>query len=201
MLLKTASVFAAACILCLLAPCVLGAQIVSGAALVSALQRGGYVLVMRHASSPAVLPDPRTANVDNAKFERQLDEAGRAAADAMGRALKALKIPIGDVLSSPAYRARETVRHLGVTAPQTLDQIGDGGQSMQGGTDAQAAWLRDRVRRLPTGTNTLIVTHVPNITGAFPETGTVAEGEMVVFGPGGRIVGRIPIGEWPQLVK
>ena len=50
------------------------------------------------------------ANGDNAKLERQLDETGRTGATAMGETIRALRIPIGVVLTSPTYRAMETVR-------------------------------------------------------------------------------------------
>ena len=50
------------------------------------------------------------SNPDNVPPERQLDEKGRTTAAAMGDALRRLKIPIGEVLTSPAYRARETAR-------------------------------------------------------------------------------------------
>jgi hypothetical protein len=54
------------------------AQSLTGDALVKALREGGYVIVMRHASSPREVPNKQTANPDNVKLERQLDEAGRA---------------------------------------------------------------------------------------------------------------------------
>jgi hypothetical protein len=41
------------------------AQDLHGEALAKALQKGGYVLVMRHASSPREVPDKQTANTDN----------------------------------------------------------------------------------------------------------------------------------------
>jgi len=63
------------------------AQMLSGAALVQALRHGGYVLVVRHASSPREAPDKQTANADNVNQERQLDQIGRTTAIAMGKAL------------------------------------------------------------------------------------------------------------------
>lgn len=179
------------------------AQALSGTALVSALRSGGYVIVMRHASSPRETPNKQTANPDNVKLERQLDEAGRAGATAMGRALSDLKIPVGEVLTSPTYRAMETVRLAKLPNPQPHDELGDGGQSMQGASDAQAAWLRHAVSQVPKGTNTIIVTHMPNLARAFAEWGAVADGEAVVLRPDGKggapIVGRITIDEWPRL--
>jgi phosphohistidine phosphatase SixA len=137
-------------------------QTLSGEALVTALRQGGHVILMRHASSPREVPERQKANPDNTNIERQLDEAGRASATAMGKALRDLKIPVGDVLSSPTYRALETVRYAQFGTAQAHAEIGDGGRSMQGGTEAQAAWLRQKITQFPRGTNTLIVTHMPN---------------------------------------
>jgi phosphohistidine phosphatase SixA len=177
----------------------ISAQSLAGDAPVKALRDGGYVIVMRHASSPREVPNRQTANPDNVTLERQLDEAGRAASVAMGRALRDLKIPVGEVLTSPTYRALETVRLAQLADPRTQTELGDGGQSMQGITDGQAAWLRGRVTHLPSGTNTIIVTHMPNISRAFPGWGAVADGEAVIVGAGDRVVGRIKIDEWPRL--
>jgi phosphohistidine phosphatase SixA len=158
---------------------------------------------MRHASSPRETPDKQTANADNVKMERQLDEAGRSGSTAMGKALRDLKIPVGEVLSSPTYRALETARLAQLANVQSHVELGDRGRSMQGVTEADGAWLRERATRLPKGTNTIIVTHMPNITRAFPDWGAVADGEVVVVGSDGkggtRPVGRIEIDEWSRL--
>ena len=179
------------------------AQTLSGEALVKALRRGGYVIVMRHTSSPRDVPDKRTANPDNVKPERQLDEVGRTTATAMGKALRDLKSPVGDVLASPTYRALETVKYAQWDNPHAYPELGDNGQSMQGGTEAQAAWLRKRVTQFPSGSNTILVTHLPNIAGAFPQASGVDDGESLVFGPDGKggaaLVARIKIEEWPKL--
>jgi phosphohistidine phosphatase SixA len=180
------------------------APTLSGAALISALQKGGYVIVMRHASSPRDLPTKQTANPDNVKLERQLDESGRGGATSMGDALRRLKIPIGAVLTSPTYRALETARLARLGNPKTAEELGDGGQSMQGSTDAQAVWLQKKVTDLPAGNNTVLVTHSPNIARAFPSVASdVSEGEALVFGADGKggaaLVGRIKIDEWPRL--
>ena len=182
----------------------LHAQTLSKEALVEALRHGGYVIVMRHASSPREVPDKQTANPDNLKPERQLDPEGRATAAAMGKALRDLKIPIGQVFTSPTYRALETVRLVQLRNPVSAVELGDGGQSMQGGTEAQAAWLQKKVTQFPAGTDTLVVTHLPIITRAFPQLAPApADGEALVFGPDGRggatIVARIKIDDWPRL--
>jgi phosphohistidine phosphatase SixA len=161
---------------------------------------------MRHASSPREVPDKQTANPDNTKPERQLDAEGRATAATFGKALRDLKIPIGEVLVSPTYRAMETARLAKLSDPKPQPELGDNGQSMKGGTEAQAAWLRKKVSQLPPGIagepsrkNTILITHLPNIRDAFPQlTPAPADGEALIFGPQG-VVARIKIGEWPNL--
>jgi phosphohistidine phosphatase SixA len=180
------------------------AQALSGDALVKALRQGGYVIVMRHASSPREVPDKQTANPDNVKPERQLDETGRTTAAAMGKALRELKIPIGEIFASPTYRALETVRLAQLPNPKPTPELGDNGQSMAGGTEAQATWLQKIVTQFPSGTNTLVVTHFPNLTRAFPQQATgVEDGEALIFGRDGRggakVVARVKIEDWPKM--
>ena len=181
-------------------------QALSSQALVSALRQGGNVIVMRHASSPMMPPDKQTANPDNVKLERQLDAKGRADAIAMGGALRDLEIPIGEVLTSPTYRALETVRFALLANPHAYEELGDGGQSMQGVAEAHAAWLRDKVSQAPSvRMNTMIVTHMPNLARAFPAWGAVAEGEAMILRPDGKggseLLGRIKIEDWLRLPR
>jgi len=183
------------------------AQMLSGDQLLAALRRGGYVLVMRHASSPRQPPSRESADDANVDVERQLDKTGRATSAAMGQALKTLNIPIGEVLTSPTYRARQTAQIAQLPNPQPQDELGDGGQSMQGISDAQAAWLKKKAAQFPPrGTNTLLVTHLPNIERAFPQWASgLTDGEMLVFGPDEHgeptVVARIKIEQWPTLSR
>ena len=175
------------------------AQTLSGAALVNALRKGGYVIVMRHASSPRETPNP---NADNVNKERQLDAAGRASATGMGKALRDLKIPVGEVLTSPTYRALETTRFAQWTSAKSAAELGDNGQGMQQVVpETQAAWLQMRVTQAPKGTNTSLVTHLPNINRAFPQSSAnLEDGEALIFAPDGKggatVVARIKIEEW-----
>jgi phosphohistidine phosphatase SixA len=178
-------------------------ELLTGSALVAALKRGGYVVVLRHASSLREVPNERTAHPDNTARERQLDEAGRAAAGAIGKALRDLAIPIRGVLSSPTYRALETVRLAQWQNPQIVPELGDRGQSMQGVTEADGAWLRNRVTQFANDSNTILVTHLPNITRAFPQHASgVADGDALVFGPSGdgaAVVAHIKVADWLTL--
>lgn len=181
-------------------------ETLSDTALVNALRQGGYVIVMRHPSSPFTVPDKSQADPANTKLERQLDDTGRKTAKEMGDAFRHLHIPVGDVLSSPSYRARESVRLAAFGEPKIVEELDDGGQSMQANADNErSTWLRKKVSDSPRkGKNTLIVTHTPNLSGAFGQTAAgVAAGEALIFHPNGKpepdFVGRIKIEEWPKL--
>ncbi len=123
----------------------------------------------------------------------------------MGRAIKALHIPVGEVWTSPTFRARQTVSLAGLPTPTSLAQLGDGGQSMAGANSDQAAWLKAKAAEPPrSGTDTMVVTHLPNLTAAFGEEAAgLPDGAALVFHPvAGRppeFMGRIRIEEWPQL--
>ncbi len=182
------------------------ADTLSGKALVEALQSGGLVLVMRHASSPMELPTKATADAGNDRLQRQLDKHGKLSAEAMGKAVRALHIPIVDVISSPAFRARETVRLAGFSEPMTFRELGEGKKGMRAKAEKKKSdWLRKRTEELPPkGTDTLVVTHTPNIAAAFgDEAANIAAGEALVFKPDGTgktvLVARIPIEDWPTL--
>jgi phosphohistidine phosphatase SixA len=184
------------------------AQSLSGAPLVSALRAGGCVLLMRHASSPRTPPSPDAAAPDNRNLERQLDEQGRSSARAMGEAFRRLGVPIGAIWSSPTYRAHETVRFAGLGPAMDVAELGDGAQSMQAQADqSRIAWLRRAVTAPPpAGTNTLLVTHGPNILGAFAERAAdIDDGEIMVFRPDGSgsatLLARVRISEWPLLAR
>jgi phosphohistidine phosphatase SixA len=184
------------------------AEMLTGTSLVQHLRLGGYVLLMRHAHSPVELPDKGIADSDNHNLERQLDETGRSTARAMGEAIKKLHIPIGAVLSSPTYRALETVRYAALGSAKTYAELGDGGQSMSVGAVAgQTGWLQKMVAERPKpGANTIIMTHMPNIQTAFrQDAADLTDGEALVFHPdghgGAQVVAKIKIEDWPSLAR
>ncbi len=183
------------------------AETLTGAALVDALRHGGYVIVMRHAESPRARPDSEHAAAGNTQLERQLDAQGRSAAAAMGRALKRLSIPVGDVLVSPAFRARETAHLLGFENPRAVPKLAEGKQGMKGDAGTQRSkWLRDRAAQPPrAGTDTLMITHLPNMAGAFGAAGreTHDGGALILRPENGRavIVGHVAMDQWPHLAQ
>src|SRR5690348_6318800 len=83
------------------------------------LRWGGYVIVFRHGattsdqktdamSAPNADPMSNPAGGKPAAGERQLNEKGRAQAEAIGASMRRLGIPVGIVLTSPLQRAIDT---------------------------------------------------------------------------------------------
>ena len=169
-----------------------------------ALKGGGYVLVMRHAHSPAEPPAAGKGDPANKAGERQLDREGEAQARSVGHAIRVLRIPIGPVYSSPTFRALQTAQLMGLARIETRAELGDGGASMAVSAAGQAgtAWLKAAAGETPPpGKDVLIITHGPNIVLAFGGgLKEMADGEAAVFRPEGRnrfaLVGRIKPEAW-----
>jgi phosphohistidine phosphatase SixA len=188
-----------------------GVDALAGSALIVALRQTGYTLVVRHASAPETSPDKAAADPENANLERQLDSTGRQQAKMLGVTLRALDVPIGEVLSSPAYRAQETVKLAKFGEPITDPHLDEGGQGMavQASTGAapsgNGAWLKSAVANPPRlGTNRVIVTHLPVIVAAFGKSyANVAPDEVLVLKPDGEgdatVIGRLTIDELKKL--
>lgn len=169
---------------------------------VDALRNGGFVIVMRHASSPRQPPDADAARPGNENLERQLDEAGLRAAREMGQALRDLGIPLVEVATSPTFRAMETAQALGVEDFETHPELGNEG--MRESPDSAANWLRRQAMDPVRDGNRLLITHAPNVRAAFPEHAEgMEEGDALVFDPDGPgdpiLVGRMKIGDWAGL--
>ncbi len=174
-------------------------------ALATDLQRGGYIILMRHMSSPMAPPDSQAADPQNVDYERQLDDKGRADAKAFGEALRRVAIPIGRVWTSPAYRARETAELADLPTPQTVPELAERSNSMTSQPDAKSvAWLINTSASKPADhSNTIIITHMPNIAAAFPAVASgLSAGDAIILKPNGRtdeIIGTIKVDQWPGL--
>jgi broad specificity phosphatase PhoE len=168
-----------------------------------ALQKGGYVIVFRHGATHRDQADTDPLNHDNVAMQRQLSEGGKDVARQVGESFKALRIPLGAVYTSKFNRAVETGRLIsaGKVTP-TLD-ITEGGLVVTPiENDRRAAALKALVATRPAdGTNTLIVTHKPNILDAFGKDWfEVKEGEASIFLPDGAgkatLVARVQAVDW-----
>ena len=175
-------------------------QTVAPEEVLKTLRAGGYVIVVRHGATHADQADTDPLNLDNVAKQRQLNDKGRRA---VGDAFKTTGVPIGTSYSSRFFRAVETARLIGSKEPQATLDITEGGQVVSPNeNNRRAAALRAMVGTVPeAGTNTLIVTHKPNILDALGRDWfEIREGEASIFKPTGDgkyvLVGRVQINQW-----
>jgi broad specificity phosphatase PhoE len=180
----------------------------SAGELLQMLQAGGYVIVFRHGATNADQADTDPLNIDDVSKQRQLNDKGRADAKMVGEVFKAVGVPIGKSYSSQFYRAVETARLIGGKAPNTTPDVTEGGLVVSPNENNR------RARAFPAivaaspdpGTNTLIVTHKPNILEVFGKDWfEVKEGEASIFKPDGSgnyaLIARVQIGQWAEAKK
>ena len=74
------------------------------------LQRGGVILVIRHAATDQSKPDQDPVDLNDCRTQRNLSAQGRREARLIGQGVRRLKLRIGAVLSSRFCRTRETAR-------------------------------------------------------------------------------------------
>ena len=74
------------------------------------LERGGQVVLMRHALTTPGAGDPPGMRLDDCSTQRNLSDEGRRHARAVGAALRKHKVPVDRVLTSPWCRCIETAR-------------------------------------------------------------------------------------------
>lgn len=194
-------------VLCTFAP-VVAAQSASspsatleGAALVQALREGGYVLYLRHASTDFGQNDDAMTDYANCAQQRNLTDAGRAEARAIGKAMKELRIPVGPILASPYCRTRESAE-LTFGTP-TVSQAVRAGPASDDGGQRYAALRALMTTPVAKGSNLAIASH-GNPFRAVAGTPYLQEGEIAVVRPLGngefRVVARIVKTDWPALV-
>lgn len=76
--------------------------------LLAQLRAGDTFVVIRHAATDRSMSDTDPINVDDCSTQRNLSAQGRADSLVIGQAIRDLRIPIGEVLSSVYCRAIET---------------------------------------------------------------------------------------------
>lgn len=184
-------------------------SVLFGETLIESLRMGGYNIYFRHAQTDWSQQD----HIDQAgdwkscdpSRVRQLSDAGKDAARAVGEAMSALGVPVASVFASPYCRTVETAKLMGLGAvTPTTDIMNLRAAEFFGGRAAIVKTARRRLATLPSpGSNTVLVAHgnlARAATDVYPE-----EGEGLVFvadGSGGfRFVGRLTPVQWIELAK
>jgi broad specificity phosphatase PhoE len=176
-------------------------------ALLESLRKGGFNIYFRHAATDWSQNDQVSkpgdwTSCDSGKM-RQLSAAGRKTAGIVGEAIRALQIPIGQVLASPYCRTVETASNLKLgPVEKTTDIMNMRVAEYFGGKSAIAARTQRRLSMRPQAkTNTVLVAHgnvLVTATDVYPQ-----EAEAIVFRPEGNgkwtFMARISPQEWARL--
>jgi len=199
--------FAATALACGLAalPAVASAQTPDDKTLAAALRAGGHVFLIRHGATFTNQADTDPLNFDNIAAQRNLNDRGKALAKAFGDALRSAGVPIGKVYTSRYNRAYETATLAGFKNVEKTTDLTEGGLIVSPDEDGRRAEALRKMLGTPpqAGTNTLLITHKPNIIEALgKEWFDVKEGEASIFRPeNGKyvLVARVQMADWPRI--
>jgi broad specificity phosphatase PhoE len=143
------------------------------------LREPGGVLIVRHAETVPGIGDPPGFRIDDCATQRNLSEAGRAQAVAMGRTLAERGVAVTRVESSRWCRCNETARlafpRLRVVDLDALNSFFDDRST----ADAQTRALRVRIDDWKGPGALVLVTHQVNISALTGRA--TAMGEAVVL--------------------
>jgi len=175
---------------------------------VETLREGGYNIYFRHAATNWSQADRVAEAGDWTSCDpdrmRQLADAGRQTASAIGEAMRALEIPVAHVFTSPYCRTVEMARLMQLGQIETTTDIMNLRVAEYfGGPSAIIERARQRLSTPPrAGTNIVLVAHgnvFRDATGVYPK-----EAEAIVCRPTGTgsysVVARIPPQAWERLI-
>jgi phosphohistidine phosphatase SixA len=173
--------------------------------LVQALRAGGLVIVLRHGATFADQVDAKPVDFDNIAAQRNLNDKGKAAAVAFGNAFRQIGIPVGKVYTSRFNRAYETATLAGFKEIEKTPDLTYGKSAASPDKNITSPEdFRKLLGRAPQpGTNTVLVTHTPNIVDALGKDWTeVKEGEASIFRPANgnyTLVARVQMDDWSRI--
>ncbi len=153
--------------------------------LIEALQQGGNVVYMRHADTTGE-PLDRTFDLTNRELQRNLSEAGRVQAVAIGAAIERLELKVGHVATSPVFRARDSAELAFGAERVEIDSWLIADDFATSGYGAHISMLRQYLSTPPGEGNTWLIGHVIPIsiaTSSEISRANFPEGAAAVFRP------------------
>ena len=151
-----------------------GASLLDGQQLVSELQKGGYVIYLRHTATEQKIEQWNKIDLKDCSTQRNLSEKGRQQGRKIGAAFSLLDIKLSKVISSPFCRCVDTGTLAFGTVEISSDLLFISGRNQ----DLETA-LSKRLGTQPLdGTNTVLVSHTSNL---IDTTGILAMGIPVVL--------------------
>jgi phosphohistidine phosphatase SixA len=170
-----------------------------------ALRAGGLVIVVRHGATFTDQADTDPLNFDNIAAQRNLNDTGKMLAKEFGVALRQAGVPVGAVYTSKYNRAYETAVLAGFKDIEKTADLTEGGLVVSPSeNNRRSEAFRKMLATVPkAGTNTILVTHYPNIIAALGKDWfDVKEGEASIFRPKNgsyKLMARLQMDEWPRI--
>ena len=170
-----------------------------------ALRAGGLVIVVRHGATFADQADTDPLNFENIAAQRNLNDKGKTLAKAFGDALRQGGIPVGEVYTSKYNRAYETAVIAGLKNIEKTADLTEGGLVVSPNENNRRieAFHKMLGTAPKPGTNTILITHKPNIVDALGKDWfDVKEGEASLFRPENgsyKLLARVQMDEWPRI--
>ena len=170
-----------------------------------ALRAGGLVIVVRHGATFPHQADTDPLNFENIAAQRNLNDKGKTLAKAFGDALRQGGIPVGEVYTSKYNRAYETAVIAGLKNIEKTADLTEGGLVVSPNENNRRieAFHRMLGTAPKPGTNTILITHKPNIVDALGKDWfDVKEGEASLFRPENgsyKLLARVQMDEWPRI--
>jgi phosphohistidine phosphatase SixA len=155
------------------------------------LKQPGHSVLLRHANAPGIGEDPPGIDLKNCALQRNLDDAGRKQARAIGDAFRRHGIKQARLVSSQFCRALETARLLRLGAVEQLAAL----NYVSFENPKLDAIVASTVRVLKGSSRlTIAVTHISNVKAVTSVTPASAEMVVVRFDSAGKlsVAGRIP---------
>src|ERR1700749_4324842 len=173
--------------------------------LAQALRAGGLVLVVRHGATFPDQADTDPLNFDNIAAQRDLNDKGKMLAKQFGDSLRQVGVPVGKVYTSKYNRGYETAVLAGFKDIEKTAYLTEGGLVVSPNENNRRPEAFRALLATPpqAGTNTILVTHYPNIIAALGKDWfDVKEGEASIFRPDNgsyALVARVQMEEWPRI--
>jgi phosphohistidine phosphatase SixA len=174
--------------------------------LINEVRKGGFLLYMRHGTTDNSRPD-RVPSVDlnDCNTQRPLSDAGRELMKQVGKSMRDAKVPLSRILVSPMCRTRESAQLAIGDKFDVLEPLMYSANMTSDEKKPRIAALKKlMVEPVPSGGNTLIIAHAPNmddLIGFFVKP----EGTVLVFrqsGPTGyEYLASIHPDDWAKLMK
>jgi phosphohistidine phosphatase SixA len=170
-----------------------------------ALQPGGLVIVVRHGATFPDQADTDPLNFNNIAAQRNLNDRGKLLAQQFGDALRQASVRVGNVYTSKYNRAYETAVLAGFKDIEKTTDLTEGGLVVSPNeNNRRAEAFRRMLATAPkAGTNTILITHYPNILAALGKDWfDVKEGEASIFRPENgsyKLVARVQMDEWSRI--